>query len=75
MADQPFPSTVSDVARHLGGTVRRVEYAIRTRGIPPTGWVGATRVYDAEAVRRIAAAVAETATRQAPHRIVASVAP
>jgi hypothetical protein len=75
MADQSLPSTVSDIARQLGVTVRRVEYAIRTRSIAPTGWVGAARVYDTEAAGRIAAVVAETATRQAPHRTVATTAP
>jgi hypothetical protein len=73
MADQSLPSTVSDITRQLGVTTRQVEYAIRTRSIPPTGWVGASRVYDAEAVRRITAASAETATHQAARRAIAAV--
>lgn len=69
-AEPDQANTVLTVARRLGVTVRRIDYAIRSRNILPTGWVGATRVYDEEAVRLIGETVAETSSRKAPGRAV-----
>ncbi|MDZ4687104.1 MAG: hypothetical protein SH850_18665 [Planctomycetaceae bacterium] len=37
--------TVGEIARRLGQPLHRVEYVIRTRNIPPTGWAGHARVF------------------------------
>jgi len=37
--------TVGEIARRLRQPLHRVEYVIRTRNIPPTGWAGHARVF------------------------------
>jgi hypothetical protein len=66
MAEQP--ASVASIARSLGVSARKVAYAISSRGIKECGWVGPTRVYDPEAVKKILAAIAETSSRPCPGR-------
>jgi hypothetical protein len=49
--------TVGDIARRLGVPTHRVQYVILARGIKPAGRAGVLRLFDAEAVERIAAAL------------------
>jgi DNA-binding FadR family transcriptional regulator len=52
--------TVGDIAAALGSQVYSVRYAISTRQIKETQWAGrTTRLFDAAAVERIRAALAE----------------
>ena len=41
----PVVATVGEIARRFGVGVHRVEYVIRARGIPPSGWAGNARIF------------------------------
>ena len=60
--------TVAELAKLLGVSARRVEYAVKTRGIEPAAWVGSARVFDRDGCARITQAVLETRRRPAPGR-------
>jgi hypothetical protein len=47
--------TIGEIARRLGEPIHRVEYAIRSRGIRPSGWAGNARVFPQDSVNEIAA--------------------
>ena len=49
--------TVGQLAKRVGTPHWRVAYVIRTRGIRPQGWVGATRVFSDDDGRRIEAEI------------------
>lgn len=47
--------TIQNIADELGMKAHQVRYVVATRKIEPAGWIGHTRVFDAQAVARIAA--------------------
>ena len=49
--------TVGEIARKNGVPTHRVQYAILSLGIKPTGRAGVLRMFDADAVARISAAL------------------
>jgi hypothetical protein len=51
--------TVGDIARRLGVPTHRVQYVILRDGIKAAGRAGVLRLFDTEAVERIAAALRE----------------
>jgi hypothetical protein len=56
--------TVGVIARLLNKPLHRVEYAIRSRGISPDAVAGNARVFDEDAVEKIAAALHEIDNRR-----------
>jgi hypothetical protein len=56
--------TVGAIARGLNRPLHRVEYAIRSRGIVPSALAGHARVFDADGVEQIAAALNEIDNRR-----------
>jgi hypothetical protein len=49
--------TVGRIVQHLNEPLHRVEYAIRSRGIEPSGVAGNARVFDDAQVEQIANAL------------------
>jgi hypothetical protein len=49
--------TIGDIARRLGAATHRVQYAVLSRGIKPAGRAGVLRLFDEDAVGRIAEAL------------------
>jgi hypothetical protein len=56
--------TAPTIARILGVTRRRVEYAIELHAIEPVQRLGIARIYDADGLRQIREAVQAIASRR-----------
>jgi hypothetical protein len=56
--------TVGVIARRLNESMHRIEYAIRTRAIMPDAVAGIARVFDEDAVEKIAAALRDMDARR-----------
>jgi hypothetical protein len=56
--------TLPTIARILGVTRRRVEYAVESHGIEPVQRLGIARIYDADGLCQIRAAVEAIASRR-----------
>lgn len=60
--------TISEVAGRLGVPAHRIEYVVGSRSIAPTRRAGKYRLWDEQAVERIAAALRECDVRTNPVR-------
>jgi hypothetical protein len=49
--------TVGQIAERLNEPLHRVDYAIRTRGIEPSAQTGNARIFEEDAIERVAAAL------------------
>jgi hypothetical protein len=60
MANRPTTApTIGAIARQLSEPIHRVEYAVRSRNIQPVSLAGNLRIFDREAVERVAVALRE----------------
>jgi hypothetical protein len=56
--------TIGSIARQLSAPIHRVEYVIKSRHIQPVSRAGSLRIFDEDAVERVAVAIREIDARR-----------